>query len=193
MTTYVLHGGNTSKDSPDNDLFFKYFTHFVDEDEVNILMCYFAKEKKIWKTRLETDREKIERQTTKKIILSLAENPQDLLNKLDSHDVLYVAGGKPELIESYLPQLQALKEKLNGKIYLGCSMGAFIVSSQYVLSFPKQDTNEVHYGLGLLPINTLCHFDIEKKKALKIELLKKEAPEAPILTLDECKFSVFIH
>jgi peptidase E len=194
MTTiYILHGGETTKDTPDNEIFFKYFTHFVQKDKVSILMCYFTKKKEIWDTRLETDRQKIEKQTTKKVSLTLAKDPEDLLKKLDSHDVLYVAGGEAELIESYLPLLKTLKKKLKGKVYLGSSMGAFIVSSQYVLSFEKQDTNEVHYGLGLLPISTLCHWDIEKKKEEKVHLLKQAAPDNPILTLNECKLAVFIN
>lgn len=193
MTTFMLHGGETSRENPNNEIFFKYFTHFVEKQEVKILMCYFAKDKNIWETRLESDRNKIAKQTSKKISLLLAENPKDLLNKLDSCDVLYVAGGDPEPLESYLPSLITLTEKLKGKIYLGCSMGAFIVSEYYVLSFEKQETSEVHKGLGLLPINTLCHFDIENKKELKINLLKQKAPELPILTLNECQNVIFIY
>ncbi len=192
-TTYILHGGETSRNTPDNDLFFKYFTHFVDKDEVRILMCYFAKEKNIWDSRLESDKNKIARQTTKKVSVSLAQNADDLLEKMDSTDVLYVAGGDAEAIEAYLPALKNLQEKIRGKVYLGCSMGAFIISSHYVLSFEKQAESEVHHGLGLLPISTLCHWDIEKKKELKVGLLRKAASDKPILALDECKLSLFIH
>jgi peptidase E len=192
-TTYILHGGETSKDTPDNNLFFKYFTQFVEKDEVRILMCYFTKEKEIWDSRLESDRDKIARQTSKKIFLTLAEDPNDLINKLDDHDVLYVAGGNPEPLESNLSLFKEFKNKLAGKVYLGCSMGAFIVSSHYVLTFDPQQPSKVHHGLGLLPINTLCHFDIEEEKELKVSLLEKEAPQLPILTLNECKSVVFIH
>src|SRR5664279_489227 len=159
-TTYILHGGDTTRDTPDNELFFKYFTHFVEKDNVNILMCYFSKEKETWETRLESDRNKITKQTTNKISLSLAKDPVDLLKKLEVHDVLYVAGGQSELIEPLLPQLKNLKEKINGKVFIGCSMGAFIASDHYVLSFDKQETNSAHHGLGLLPISTLCHWNI---------------------------------
>ncbi|MBI2074876.1 MAG: hypothetical protein HYT83_03520 [Candidatus Levybacteria bacterium] len=68
-TTYILDGRETSRDNPDNAFLFKYFTHFV------------AKDKKIWNQRLETDRNRIEAQTTKKISLSLAKDPEDLLKK----------------------------------------------------------------------------------------------------------------
>lgn len=149
--------------------------------------------KKFGDTRLETDRNKIEAQTTKKVHLSIANDPENLLRKMDSCDVLYVAGGDAKPIESCLPLLYSLKEKLNGKVYIGCSMGAFIASSQYVLSFPEKEPLEVHNGLDLLPISTLCHWDIEKKKEEKIQLLKQAAPQNPILTLNECKFTMFIN
>lgn len=191
-TRYILHGGEISRDVPDNELFFKYFAQFVEKDEVHIIMCYFSKEKETWDERLELDRKRIVKQTTKKISLSLAKDPEDLLEKLETHDVLYVAGGDAELIEPLFPQLTDLKEKLKGKVYLGCSMGAFLVSAQYVLSFEKQESSQVHHGLGLLPISILCHWDIEKKKNIKVTLLKQEAPENPILTLEECKFTMFI-
>lgn len=191
MTTYILHGGETSKNNSENELLFKYFTNFVEKDEVNILMCYFAKDKKIWENRLESDRIKIEAQTNKKVSLYLAEEPSQLLKKMELCDVLFVAGGDAIPIESCLPQLQPLKDKLINKVYIGSSMGAFIASSQYVLSFPGQETLKVHSGLGLLPISTLCHWDIEKLKDEKIRLLKQAVPHSPILTLDECKFAMF--
>lgn len=192
-TTYILHGGETTRVNPENEMFFKQFTRFVESDEVRIVMCYFSKERETWNERLEMDRARIANQATKSITLSLASDPEDLLDKLKSHDVLYVAGGDAELIEPFLPRLKTLGDVLAGKVYLGCSMGAFIVSDQYVLSFDKQDTNTAHRGLGLLPISTLCHWDIEKDKELKIGLLKAAAPNTPILTLDECKSAIFIH
>lgn len=85
------------------------------------------------------------------------------------------------------PKLGGLKEKLEGKIYAGSSMGAFLASKGYVLSSDGQDTNTVHEGVGLLPIQTLCHWDVENKKEQKLKLLKK-ASGLPILALDETKF-----
>jgi peptidase E len=193
MTTYILHGGETSRNNAENELLFKCFTNFVEKDEVKILMCYFAKDKKIWNTRLETDRNKIEAQTNKKVHLSIAKNPEDLMTKMNSYDVLYVAGGDAKPVESCLPLLHSLKEKLNGKVYIGSSMGAFIASSQYVLSFSEHEPLEVHNGLGFLPISTLCHWDIEKRKEEKIQLLKQSVPQNPILILNECKFTMFMN
>jgi hypothetical protein len=48
MTTkYLLHGGETSRDAPENELLFKNFTDLVEKDSARILMCYFSKERDI--------------------------------------------------------------------------------------------------------------------------------------------------
>jgi peptidase E len=192
-TTYLLHGGETSRDTPDNELFFRHFSDLVEKDTVDILMCYFSKEEGTWDALFNRDKAKIQKLTTKETQLSLAKDPEDLLKKLDYHDVLYVAGGQAELIEPLFSQLSGLKDKLNGKIYIGSSMGAFLASDHYVLSFENQENRHAHRGLGLLPINTLCHWDIEKEKDFKVGLLKQTYSETPILTLNECKFSQLIN
>lgn len=192
-TTFILHGGVTKVDNPDNDLFFKSFTQYVKKDEVHILICYFAKGKNIWDERLKLEKSFIEKQTNKKISLTLAYDAKDLLDKLTTHDVLYIAGGEAELIEPYLSSLTQLKDLLKGKIYIGSSMGAFIASSFYVLSFDDQDEKSAHKGLELLPINTLCHWNREKNKQEKITLLKNASADLPILTLEEYKMATFIY
>jgi len=190
--TFILHGGETSRADPSNESFFRYFTTAAAKPVVAILMCYFSKPEETWLERLEADRQRVAKQATKEFRLTLATSPEHLLEELPKHDVLYVAGGDAELIEPLVPRLQALPDKLDGKAYLGCSMGAFIVSSQYVLSFDKQESPSVHQGLGLLPFSTLCHWDIEPQKEQKVRLLLEAAPRAPILALEECKYSIFI-
>jgi len=84
-----------------------------------------------------------------------------------------------------------MKEKLQGKIYIGSSMGAFMVSTNYVLSLDSQDTTSVHQGLGILPINILAHWDAKNKKSEKIKLLKDKS-NLPILTLNESEFATLV-
>jgi len=187
MTTYILHGGMASRDCHENDLFFEKFTSLIDEQNVNILLCYWARSKDEW-TELERDTQRIKCLTTKDVTTSVAENPQDLFEKLKDCHVLYVAGGEAENIEPYYSEMQGLTSALEGKIYLGSSMGAFMASKKYVLSFDAQDATSAHHGLGLVNINTLCHWDIEDNKKDKIDLLKKEDPQGDILLLDELRF-----
>ena len=63
-------------------------------------------------------------------------------------------------------------------------MGAFLVSESYVLSMSDQAENEVHTGIGLLPIQTLCHWNVEAHKKEKLKLLS-DYSDTPIIVLGE--------
>jgi len=187
MTTYILHGGATSTNNKQNDLFFQQFTSHIDKDEVKILLCYWARSKEERPKILERDKESILKNSKKKVIFEVAKDVDDLFLKLKTCDVLYVVGGDPELIEPYYKHLDGLKETLDGKVYLGSSMGAFLASTSYVVSSSKYKRDFVQSGVGLLPIQLLCHWDLEKKKIIKRDLLLKNS-KLPILTLNEFEF-----
>ena len=187
MTTFLLHGGATSKDNKDNDEFFRQFTTLVDKQTVKILLCYWSREKSQWDVLAKRDASKILKNTSKLVELYVLQNTKDLFSKLPEFDVLYVAGGEAKPIEPLYPALEDLKEALKGKIYAGSSMGAFLVSEQYVLSFDSQDSDTVHKGLGLIPMQILCHWNIETKKQEKLKLLETHS-DLPVLVLEESKF-----
>ena len=193
MIKFVLHGGETSRNSPDNDLFFGQFTSLVEKDNVNILMCYWAKKRHRWEETLKRDVEFVKKHSNKTMSFIMLDKPADLKEKMKDCDVLYVAGGDAENIEPYYAEIKDLKDYLANKVYIGSSMGAFLVASSYVLSMGDQDVNTVHNGLGILPINILCHWDIEDKKERKLKLLNDKSSGLPILTLDECKFTTLIY
>jgi peptidase E len=130
MTTYLLHGGKTSVDNEQNDVFFRQFLDLVPKNDVKILMCYWARTQEEWKPLLMRDSEKIVRQTDKKVIFDMVDDPRDLFRKLPQADVLYVAGGDALPIERYYSDLSGLKKALEGKVYAGSSMGAFLVASK---------------------------------------------------------------
>lgn len=50
MTTFLLHGGKTSTQHPQNEKFFAEFTNLVNKEKVTVLLCYFSREKKEWPT-----------------------------------------------------------------------------------------------------------------------------------------------
>lgn len=174
MTTFLLHGGKTSKQNFQNEHFFQLFTELANKDKVVVLLCYFAREKEKWESLIERDTNYIKKATTKHVEILIAHSPRDLLQKIDAVDVLYVAGGEAELIEPLYKELTGLSQKLDGKVYAGSSMGAFLASKQYVLSSDSQNSKEVHKGLDLLPIQVLCHWDVETEKERKLNLLKKK-------------------
>lgn len=191
MTTFVLHGGETSRQSPQNDKFFELFTSLVRKDVVKILMCYWARESKDWERLFERDLQKVRAQTTKQVDALIVKSTQELLDRISEYDVLYVAGGDAEPIEAHIPELSNLKSILEGKVYIGSSMGAFIASKNYCLSFDSQDSTTVHTGLSLIPVNTLCHWDKEPNKETKLGLLESLNDSTPIVTLNECEYTQF--
>lgn len=185
MTTFLLHGGATSKDLPGNDLFFSQFTALVNKDDVKILLCYWSRKKDDWEKLTERDTFKIQKNTEKQVSFHVVEDIADLFSRIGDYDVLYVAGGDAERIEPYYQGLSQLGSKLSGKVYAGSSMGAFLASESYVLSFDSQDSDTQHKGVGLLPIQTLCHWDVEEKKEMKLSLLDDNMP---IIVLNEGEF-----
>jgi peptidase E len=185
MIKVVLHGGRVGEENQSNDGFFAEFTNDIDKPVVKVAMCYWARKRDEWEEKCDRDVELIQKQSTKTVEYIVVENPDDLKVKLPECDVFYVAGGDAPPIERYYPDLSDLREMLGGKVYLGSSMGAFMVAKSYVLSMDSQDSNTVHEGTGLLPINILCHWKVEKKKQFKLDLLKKHDPMTTIMMLDE--------
>lgn len=178
-------------DSPQTDRFFRQFSSLVDGNEARFLMCYWARPKDQWQSLFDRDAPKITRQTKKQISLEIVETTADLYKKLPNADGLYVAGGDAEPLERHYPALKDLGKYLIGKVYLGSSMGAFMASKNYVLSLSDQEENVVKRGLGLIPVNCLCHWNVEAKKQMKLGLLAKHEPKMPILTLNEGEFVTF--
>jgi peptidase E len=191
VTTYILHGGKTSIDNEQNEKFFGQIAELVNKPEVTVLLCYFARQREKWSALIEKNSQSIKNNTQKKVTFLVAENPKDLLSKIDQADALYVAGGEAELIEPFYQELLGLKEKLRDKVYAGSSMGAFMAAQSYILSADAQEANTIHEGLGLLPIKALCHWDLEPEKEKKLQLLSSNN-DLPILVLNEFQ-SVVMH
>lgn len=192
MTTYILYGGRTKIDSANNQLFFKQFTDLVQKDHVKILLCYFAREKKSWNELFENDKAKILKQSTRKAEINIVETIESLAMQLKEADVLYFSGGKEEFLRPYISQLNFLKVALHNKIFIGSSMGSFLAAKHYVLSFSDQKEDIVYEGLGLIPYNILCHWNVEKNKEIKINMLREKDPQTPLLLIEEEKFEKLV-
>lgn len=190
MTTYVLHGGKSSVDTEKNRLFFQQFTSLVPKDEVHILLCYWPREKSEWQKKFAYDKAQIVKQTNKITHIEMVHTPEDLFQKLSYADVLYVSGGEEENLRPYMSKITGLKELLENKVYIGSSMGAFFPSKHYVLSLSRQQTDVALDGLGLIPYSVLCHWNIEKEKDRKLNLLKNTDQQTEIICINEEEFTL---
>lgn len=187
MTTIILHGGATKLQNPSNDEFFSLFTSLVDKEIVNIAMVYWARDRETWNNIFNRDSPRVLSQTKKTVHFEIPETPEILLQKMSTIDVVFVAGGEAPNIEPLYIRLGGLKDALKGKVYLGSSMGAFMASANYVLSSDEKDTNSVHQGLGLVDVNTLCHWDIEPNQETKQKILENYS-NLPLVKLNETEF-----
>ena len=192
MTTYILHVGNTKIESAHNELFFKQFTDLVQKDSVKILLCYFAREKKFWNEQFENDKAKILKQSIKKAEINIIDTVDFLMRQLKEADLLYFSAGEEEFLRPYMAQLNFLKDALHNKIFIGSSMGSFLAAKNYVLSLSNQKEDKVYEGLGLIPYNILCHWNVEKNQEKKINMLREKDPQTPLLLIEEEKFEKLI-
>ena len=192
MTTCILHGGRTKIDSANNELFFKQFTDLVQKDTVKILLCYFAREKKEWEELLQNDKGKILKQSTKKVEINIVNTVEYLMKQLKETNVIYFSGGEEEFLRPYMKHLNFLKDTLQNKIFIGSSMGSFLAAKHYVLSLSDQNEDVVYEGLGLVPYNILCHWNVEKNREIKINMLREKDPKTPLLLIEEEKFEKII-
>jgi len=71
-------------------------------------------------------------------------------------------------------------------------MGSFLAAKHYVLPLSDQKEDEVYEGLGLVPYNILCHWNVEKNKEIKINMLKEKDAQTPLLLIEEEKFEKLI-
>lgn len=192
MTNYILHGGNTTLNYKNNNNFFAEINSSLDKSNPKILFILWSRAREDWDRALEKYTTGIIAHSKNKIDFEIAKDPQDFENKVQDVDAVYVVGGDADKIEPFYSQLPNFREQIEGKTYIGGSMGAFMVSNHYVLSFDNQDYLTVHEGLGIFNFNLLCHWDVEKRKSLKIGMLKKHSPHLPILTLPEGEFVKFV-
>lgn len=184
MIRFILHGGATSKNLTGNYEFFKSINDAVDGSRLRVLLCYWAREKEEWKKLKRRDEQLFLAKANKEIEFDVLKSGLELREKLKLCDVLYISGGKAELIEPYYLFFNEIKNDLEGKIIVGSSMGAMCLVESYVLSFVNQDQGKVRQGMGWLPIQLLCHWDIEKLKKEKVDLLSAFSAK-PISTLNE--------
>lgn len=192
MTTYILHGGNTSKDSPGNDAFFRQFTDSVTQKQVNILICYWASTKDTWEEKYQEDKKSLGLQSRKHFNTQIATDPDDFKQKIATSQVVYFRGGTLHP-QPYFSKLTQLKEILDGKVYIGCSMGAYLVATNHMVSSRISDVLEVKEGLGLLPLSIVCHWDIKNmKRKQRLNMLKEHSPNLPILTINEGEFVTIV-
>ena len=185
MTKYVLHGGETSRQSPDNKKFFSEITSSL-SDGATILCVYFAREKERWPKALEQDKIHFSSAAQQKVFkFVLADDKTYTLKDQIKHaDAIYLRGGDTEMLKRALSEVENLSELWQGKVVAASSAGVYVLSTYYYTN----SKDDIHKGFGILPIKTFCHYAEEKSD--KLEKLKKFGEDLKVYAIPEEKFFI---
>lgn len=185
MTKFILHGGNTSKDSLSNRKFFEEMTKDL-TIPVTVLYIYFARNRDIWPKLFKQDKEKFEESVSHnnfKHHLAVEDAPL-LWKQINAADIIYIRGGNTRNLIESLSVIKDLPELLKDKVVSGSSAGAHALAKHYY----THTQNRIQQGLGILPIKTICHYTEENSGKLKE--LEELDPQLKTHPLAEEEFTV---
>ncbi len=172
-TKFILHGGAADLKSLENEKFFDEIVNSVDKDRIAILCVYFARPEHRWDETFYEDRYSFECvDTIKSLTIDMATS-ENFENELINADVIFINGGYKGHLKESVEAIKDFKAKIAGKIIVGISAGANILSAYYF----SQGMHGIKNGTAILPIKIFCHFDDSMKNELQeLEAYKEELP-----------------
>jgi len=180
-TKFILHGGYSGRTNPENDIFFKEILKDTPE-QVNVLLVYFAKEQIKYERMVNEDTLQFKGNgKDKKFNFEIA-TIENFSGQIKKADIIYLHGGETLKLLETLKGYPDLAESLTGKIVVGESAGAYVLST----CFYSKTEGGLLKGLGFVPVKTICHYIGENKEKLN------ECPkELETLLLKDYQFKVF--
>ena len=185
VTKYILHGGNTAEKSEDNKRFFREIVKDL-KNQANVLIVYFARNKKEWPKLFRQDIRCFRSFGRRKDIdLVLAKkNIRYLIGQIKDAGAIYMRGGKTFRIKEVLQKVKNLRQLFQGKVVAGSSAGAYVLAKYYINS-----GGQLGEGLDILPIKIIAHYNTADQKRL-LEKLKNYREPLKTYTIAEHKFVV---
>lgn len=185
MTKFILHGGATSNKTEDNKKFFGESTSSL-SDGATILCVYFSSLKERWLSLLEQDTKNFSSTSQQKVFKFVLANDKTytLVDQIKSADLVYLRGGNTEMLLEALSKVKNLNALLKDKVVSASSAGVYVLSEYYYTN----SKDDIHKGLGVLPIKTFCHYVEEKSD--KLDDLKKYGNDLKVYAIPEEKFFV---
>jgi hypothetical protein len=195
VTKYILAGGN-DRDSVE------YGQNLTAEilktltGDISVLSCFFSQPNENWQERISAF-EPWFRENLGQNIRYVIASEAAFLNQIREADVIYLHGGDDDLLIGKLKNYPTLAASFKNKIVIGSSAGAISLAKKSW----SCDSRTIVDGLGLVPTNTIVHFDsdyalkrglepIDWKKA-EAELRTTVGPDEKISRLKEGNFEVF--
>ena len=186
-TTFILHGGESSRRTENNETFFKEIITRTKKDKINILCIYFARPEHRWQESFYEDRTAFEDQGGDKSLYIELASREEFLEQLKWTDVVFINGGFQGFLKDSLEEIENLPQVFENKIVVGISAGANILSKYYY----SQGAEDIKEGIGLLPIKVFCHYsdgctsELSKLEEYKESLPVYKIPEEKYVVIEE--------
>lgn len=153
QTTFILHGGGTSRDDTNNDAFFAEMVKEVEDGDTVLVVTFACEQEDEQEEVYQRDKREIISQTDKAVAVEQAK-PEIFTTQLAHAAVIYVPGGVTSVLKERLLQYPDFAELVAGKTYAGCSAGANVVSTYHTSGFAAG----VQAGLGMVPVCLMAHY-----------------------------------
>lgn len=182
MTKYILHGGYTRQRNELNDKFFAEITKDVKENS-KILLVYFATDESNYEEFSKQEKNNFLRNSKLKSLIFEIATKDNFIEQIKESDVIYIRGGDTFKLLNILKQFPAFSNAIQGKIVVGSSAGAYILSTY----FYSREKKKVFEGLKILPIATHCHHEGNQKI---VNLLKERGRDSELVLLADFEYQV---
>lgn len=184
MTKYVLHGGSSNVDHPDNDSFFREMTLGM-EGKTNILLNYFSRKDDEIEKCAGQDKERFLRTSENSDIVFEVATRENFVEQLQLADGMYMRGGETKKLVADLSGIENIQELFKNKTIGGSSAGVYVLAKYYW----ENDIDELGSGLGVFNIKAFCHYTTDQKD--KVGKLLAHGEALPLVTIPDYKWLVF--
>jgi hypothetical protein len=150
-TIFILAGGNDQKSED-------YGRHLSEEvakhaDNPKVLSCFFSAPPGTWEQKAQDWKGWFSDHFTQPFTYDYAQYAT-LLEQIDAADVIYFHGGDTRLLFEHLPETHKLKKHFTGKVIIGSSAGANVLSTHYWSS----TRGGFCEGRAVLGVNVMVHY-----------------------------------
>ncbi len=136
---------------------------FSKNEAINTLVIPFARYEEDWDAVYEKNASKYKHDDFLYEFVFSSQKHEEFLSQLQKAQLVIIPGGSELSLKKHLPPLS--REFFDNKTVIASSAGTNFLATLYY----SNDRNEIDEGMGLLKINTVCHFrneTIEKVKEL---------------------------
>jgi len=125
-------------------------------DTPKILECIFGMSDGSRENSMKKDEELFRKFFPGRAIEFKLARPENFIPQINNADVIYFRGGETSKLHSELSKIPGWQEAVKGKIIVGASAGAYVLSDYYIQF--NEDAPTLEKGFGLVPVKIVAHY-----------------------------------